>query len=182
MKGKPRSRRAAKQNRTGKTATGTSQDAARKVSERLSGRAKRFLEDRVDFLTQAIARRSEVSKSTWARIESAPIKTVLRPDGTKLRVRLSDPYFDRLFDDNERAIGSLRVELAEARFLLSPPRGRPPDRIYELALEEKERNPELTDRQLAEKYLPNYFPDRTDYACEMIRSGLNRARQRRSRK
>jgi hypothetical protein len=64
--------------------------------------------------------------------------------------------------------------------MLSPPKGRPQDQIYRLALSDRESQPSLTLTQLVQKYLPNYFPDRVESARKMMDSGLRRARKMKS--
>jgi hypothetical protein len=88
----------------------------------------------------------------------------------------------RKYHDLNRQIGWLRYELGKVQFLLSPPKGRPRERIYDRALSEKSNNPELTTRQLAERYFPKYFPERADAAIRMMDQGLRRATRRAAKK
>jgi hypothetical protein len=67
-----------------------------------------------------------------------------------------------------------QVQLEENEFLLSPPRGRGKEVVYQQAQKDREINPQLTVRQLAEKYFPNYFPGRADSAIRMMYQGLRR--------
>jgi hypothetical protein len=47
--------------------------------------------------------------------------------------------------------------------------------IYQQARRDKLDDPELTTRQLAERYFPFYFPERADAAIRMMDQGLRRA-------
>ena len=85
-----------------------------------------------------------------------------------------DNVAERLAHDTQRAIDQLTWELSEIEFILHAPRGRPPERAYDQALRELERDPKPTLRELAEKFFPHYFPDRAQIAVDMIRQGIYR--------
>jgi hypothetical protein len=85
---------------------------------------------------------------------------------------------DRMYQDQQRAIAKIKVNLAEAEFMLSPPRGHPPELTYCHALQDLQANPALTVRELAKKYFPGYFPGRAKEACTMMGQGLRRARKK----
>ena len=97
-------------------------------------------------------------------------------------VDLSSSTEVRNYHDLNREIGRLRYELGKVQFLLSPPKGRPRERIYEQALREKLNDSELTTRQLAERCFPYYFPERADAAIRMMDQGLRRAARRTAKK
>ena len=89
-----------------------------------------------------------------------------------------DPMLDRMDEDCAREINRLERETAAIDMLLNPPIGRPRERIYYKALLEKEEDPSLTIRNLAEKYLPLYFPEHAEEAIDAMRHGIASARKR----
>jgi hypothetical protein len=111
-------------------------------------------------------------------IENASTEVIQRPDGSRIKVRSIDPMTDRMDWDNERGIARVGYEIQRIDELLSPTRGRPPEPIYECALQDQQLDRNLTVADLARKYLPGYFPDRKDSAIEMIRQGLRRAKRK----
>ena len=112
------------------------------------------------------------------QIRKAQVLEGTNLDGTKWKVRLSDPMLDRVYEDTQRAIGMLSREFIETEFMLSPPKGHPPERIYRQALRDRETNPQLSVRDLAEKYLPIYFPEHAEHGIKAMEQGLRRARRR----
>ncbi len=88
---------------------------------------------------------------------------------------MSNSMVVRNYHDLNREIGRLQYELRKIEFLLSPREGAPiPEEIYQQAGRDKLDNPELTTRQLAERYFPHYFPDRANSAIRMMDQGLRR--------
>ena len=51
-----------------------------------------------------------------------------------------------------------------------------------MALQELEGSPRPTYRELARKYLPQYFPGREGYAIEAMRKGIMRAKKSRKQR
>ena len=84
----------------------------------------------------------------------------------------------RNYHDRNREIWRLQRELSKIEFLLSPPKGRPCEGIYDQALSEKLNENKLSTRQLAERHFPLYFPERADAAIRMMDQGLRRAARR----
>jgi hypothetical protein len=111
-------------------------------------------------------------------ITSEPVTGIITPDGSVIKARLIDPIVDRMDRDNEREIGRVQYEISKLDQLLSPPRGRAREPIYEAAFQDKNANPSLTVLELAQKYLQEYFPNRKESAVEMMRQGMRRASKR----
>jgi hypothetical protein len=150
-------------------------------SLRLSSLARSALQGEKDVL---------VEKITSLSGRSDALRTRLVKDGTSLsfldygiiiklnQVDMSNSMDVRNYHDLNREIGRLQYDLTKIEFLLSPPKGRPPERIYDQALSERLDNPNLTPHQLAECHFPFYFPERADAAIRMMDQGLRRATRR----
>jgi hypothetical protein len=122
--------------------------------------------------------------------EKAMRFTKLAKDGTSLlfldygiiikfnQVDMSNSMEVRNYHDLNREIGRLQRDLTRIEFLLSPPKGRPREGIYDQALSEKLDEPKLSNRQLAELHFSLYFPERADVAIRMMDQGLRRATRR----
>lgn len=148
-------------------------------SRRLSRRSKEMLIAKVHFLKDHLKQLEEQDERLTAEIEKAPMSDITYADGRHIVVRMSDPELVRMSEDTGGGeICRCKQELTEAEFMLSPPKGHPPDRIYRLALRDRESQPTLTVTQLAQKYLPHYFPGRSNSAVRMMDEGLRRARKR----
>jgi hypothetical protein len=146
-------------------------------SSRMSRRAKEVLTLKIAHLKEYLRQLNEQAKPLRENIEKAPTREI-NHGGVRRVLRMSDPAVCRMLEDTERQISLCTLEIREAEVLLSPPRGRPPEAIYRQALRDLEAQPNLTTRQLAVKYLPHYFPDRAEWALNMMKEGLRRARRR----
>jgi hypothetical protein len=157
-------------------------------SPRPSSQAILALEKDRETLKKQIQSLSESVRDLPPGIEKAPAEGSFLKDGKPIiailingkptRVLLSDPVAYRKYEDSQRQIGQLQYDLSKIEFLLSPPKGRPREGIYDQALNEKLDVPELSTRQLAERHFPLYFPERADDAIRMMDQGLRRATRR----
>lgn len=150
-------------------------------SLRLSSLARSALQGQKDVLVEQIASLSGKSDA---------LRTKLVKDGTSLpfldygiiikfnQVDMSNSMEVRNYHDLNREICRLQYDLTKIEFLLSPPKGRPSEEIYQQARRDKLDDPELTTGQLAERYFPRYFPERADAAIRMMDQGLRRAARR----
>ena len=136
-------------------------------------------------------------KTRWAKLKRAQLAAealeILQRDdeelrkspkvtvniGGKKRKGVALPASPRGEADLNR-LRQINREIKELNDLISPAKGRPPEAIYEQAKRDREANPRLTVKALAEKYLPEYFPDRTRHAIDMMDQGLRRQRRRSS--
>jgi hypothetical protein len=119
------------------------------------------------------AQEYEAGRNTW------PIKEHQISSGKIVKVRvIEDPILDRMNDDLCREMNWLSYEVEKIDRLLNPPTSRPRETIYDQALLDLQSDLALTIPVLAEKYYPNYFPNRAGVAIEMMRQGIGRARRR----
>jgi hypothetical protein len=159
---------------------------------RLSSQAILALKKERTILKKQIKSLSESAGNLPPGIEKAPAESSFLSDGKPIiamlingkptRVLLSDPMAYHMYEDSQRQIGRLQYDLGKIEFLLSPPKGRPSEEIYQQARRDKLDDPELTTRQLAERYFPFYFPERADSANRMMDQGLRRAARRSTKK
>jgi hypothetical protein len=161
-------------------------------SPRLSSQAILALEKEREILTKQIKSLSESAGDLPPGVEKAPVESSFLSDGKPVvailidgkpaRVLLSDPMAYRMYEDAQRQIRRLQYDFGKIEFLLSPPKGRPSEEIYQRARGDKLDDPELTTRQLAERHFPYYFPERADAAIRMMDQGLRRAARRAMKK
>lgn len=151
---------------------------ASKKAERLLEEKKQWLEGQLaDSKKQTAEMRSEIDEAPRETIEVSTLEIV---DGKHIEekqmvvVTHADQRLLRDYDDAMRAQGVLEHNIREIEFLLSPPKGRERELIYQQAQRDRESNPQLTVRQLAEKYFPHYLPGRADSAIRMMDQGLRR--------
>jgi hypothetical protein len=152
-----------------------------KRSPRLRSLARSILQAQKDTLVEEIVSLSEKRDA---------LRTKLAKEGTSLpfldygliiksnQVDLSNALEVRNYHDLSREIGRLQRDLSKMEFLLTPPKGRPREGIYDQALIEKLAEPKLSIRHLAVRYFPRYFPERADAAIRMMAQGLRRASRR----
>jgi hypothetical protein len=150
----------------------------RTARQRVGSKVRAQLLQMRDTLSEQLESRIKERTRLLHLTNNAPTEVIQRPDGSRIKVRSIDPMTDRIDWDNERELARLGYEIQRIDELLSPTRGRPPEPIYEYALQDQQLDPNLTITDLARKYLPCYFPDREDSAIEMMRQGLRRAKRK----
>jgi hypothetical protein len=150
-----------------------------------SAKTRKALEKTKLWLEGQLADIKKQTTEMWSKIEMAPRETLevgtlefvdSKPvEGKqKVIVTTADQRLLRDYYDAMRAQGLLQRQVQEIEFLLSPPPGREGELIYQQAQRDREANPQLTVRHLAEKYFPHYFPGRPDSAIRMMDQGLRR--------
>jgi hypothetical protein len=150
-----------------------------------SKKAERLLKEKKQWLEGQLADSKKQTDGMWSKIERAPretfeVGTLEFVDGKpvegkqKVITATADQRLLRDYYDTMRAQGLLEHQIREIEFLLSIPKGREPEPIYQQAQRDREANPQLTVHQLAEKYFPHYFPGRADSATRMMDQGLRR--------
>ena len=144
--------------------------ASKKTTRALEGKLSQLKDDFGELAKQT----EEMDKE----IQAWPVKVIV-VHGRKLKARsiVSEEVY-RAHHDSLRELGRIAYEIREIESLLHPSRGREQETIYQKAQRDRVANPRLTVRQLAEKYIPHYFPNRADSAIRMMDEGLRRARKR----
>lgn len=139
-----------------------------------STKARKKLEDKKRDLEKQFADLEKQTKEMRLQIEKAPRETIDVPAFGKVVVTHDDQRLLREYNDAMGTQGRIAGEIVELESLLSPPKGREKELVYQQAQQDRAANPQLTVRLLAEKYFPNYFPDRTKSAIRMMDQGLRR--------
>jgi hypothetical protein len=145
-----------------------------------SKKATRALEAKLSQLKHAFGELVKQIEETEKEIQSWPVKViVVHGQKHKLR-RVVSEQVDRIHNDSLRALGRIEYEIRETESLLHPSWGRENEPIYRQAQRDLAANPQLKVRQLAEKYLPHYFPKRAESAMRMMDQGLRRLNRKKT--
>jgi hypothetical protein len=139
-----------------------------------SKKATRALEDKLSQLILAFDDLVKQMEEIEKQMQRWPVEEIL-VHGQKCKVRrIVSEYVDRAYSDSYRELGRIKAEIRATELVLHPPMGRGEEPIYQQAQLDRASNPQLTVRLLAEKYLPQYFPNRADFATRMMDQGLRR--------